>query len=64
MYIYVSVFCSKFVRLLLYINFFFFRVNKNVDEKNLGLDKSLFVVCLCIDVYVFEGLMVIKLDCE
>lgn len=64
MHIHVPVFCSKFARLLLYINFFPPRVNKNVDEKNPGPDKSSFAVCSCTDAHVFEGSMVIKLDCE
>lgn len=57
----IHVFCSKFARLLLYINFFPPIVNKNVDEKNPGPDR---VHLLFVHAHVFEGSMVIKLDCE
>lgn len=56
----MHVFCSKFARLLLYINFFSPIVNKNVDEKNPGPDR---VHLLFVHAHVFEGSMVIKLDC-
>lgn len=56
----IQVFCGKFARLLLYINFFPPRVNKNVDEKNPGPDR---VHLLFVHAHVFEGSMVIKLDC-